>query len=67
MLEVSVNRKLVDAWFYAFHNKDISKLELAQDFMYTSPFGEIRGRRTYLDLVREKPEAFLVQRSKSSM
>lgn len=53
-----MTRKLVDAWFDAFHHKDISKLELAEDFVHTSPFGEIRGREVYLDLVRENPDAF---------
>jgi hypothetical protein len=53
-----MNRELVDAWFDAFRNKDISKLELAGDFVHTSPYGEIKGRKAYLDLVRENPEAF---------
>jgi ketosteroid isomerase-like protein len=52
------NRKVVDAWFDAFREKDISKLELAEDFVHTSPFGVIRGRKAYLDMVRENPEAF---------
>lgn len=57
-----MNRKLVDAWFDAFRERDISKLELAEDFVHTSPFGEIRGREVYLDLVRENSEAFFSPR-----
>jgi len=53
-----MSRKLVDAWFDAFREKDISKLKLAEDFVHTSPFGEIRGRQTYLDMVKENAEAF---------
>ena len=53
-----MNRKLVDNWFDAFREKDISKLELAEDFVHTSPFGVIKGRQTYLDMVKENPEAF---------
>ncbi|MBV7337459.1 nuclear transport factor 2 family protein [Chloroflexi bacterium TSY] len=53
-----MNRKLVDAWFDAFRNKDISQLELAEDFVHTSPFGKIRGRQAYLNLVQENAEAF---------
>ena len=53
-----MNRKLIDGWFDAFRDKDISKLELAEDFAHTSPFGAIRGRQAYLDLVRENAEAF---------
>jgi len=53
-----MSRNVVDAWFGAFRDKDISKLELAEDFVHTSPFGEIKGRQAYLDMVRENPEAF---------
>ena len=53
-----MSRKVVDAWFDAFRSRDISKLELAEDFVHTSPFGEIKGREVYLDLVRENAEAF---------
>lgn len=53
-----MNRKLVDAWFDAFREKDISKLEIAEDFIHTSPFGVIEGRQVYLDMVRENSEAF---------
>lgn len=53
-----MSRKVVDAWFDAFRAKDISKLELAEDFVHTSPFGEIKGRQAYLDLVGENAEAF---------
>lgn len=53
-----MNRKVVDAWLDAFREKDISKLELTEDFVHTSPFGVIRGRKAYLDMVSENPEAF---------
>ena len=51
-------RKVVDSWFEAFQEKDISKLLLAEDFVHTSPFGEIKGREAYLNLVRENTDAF---------
>jgi ketosteroid isomerase-like protein len=53
-----VSKELVDSWFDAFRERDISKLELAEDFVHTSPYGEIKGRDAYLDLVRENSEAF---------
>jgi hypothetical protein len=53
-----VGRELVDAWLDAFRSKDISKLKLAEGFIHTSPFGEIRGREVYLDMVRENYDAF---------
>lgn len=53
-----MSRKLAETWFEAFRNKDISTLPLAEDFVHTSPFGAIKGRQTYLDLVNENPKAF---------
>ena len=55
-----MSRKLAEAWFEAFRSKDITKLELTltEDFVHTSPFGEIEPRQAYLDLVRANPEAF---------
>ena len=55
-----MNKTLADAWFDAFREKDISILEqnLAEDFTHTSPYGAIKGKEPYLDLVRENPEAF---------
>lgn len=53
-----MNRKIVDAWFDAFREKDISKLKLAEGFVHSSPFGEIKSRKAYLDMVRDNEEAF---------
>ncbi|MEM7114230.1 MAG: nuclear transport factor 2 family protein [Chloroflexota bacterium] len=53
-----MSREVVDAWLDAFREKDISKLKLAEDFLHSSPFGEIKGRETYLALVRANPQAF---------
>ena len=53
-----MSRKIVEAWFDAFREKDISKLKLAEDFVHSSPFGEIKGRKAYLDMVRKNEEAF---------
>lgn len=53
-----MSRKVVDDWFDAFRTRDLSKLHLAENFVHSSPFGEIRGREAYLDLVRANPDAF---------
>lgn len=52
--------KLAEAWFGAFRDKDIDKLEqiLAEEFVHSSPFGEIKSRQAYLDLVRAYSESF---------
>ena len=55
-----MSRELAEAWFEAFRDRDITKLALMLDeeFVHTSPFGEIKPRQAYLDLVRANPEAF---------
>ena len=53
-----MSRELVDAWFGAFRERDISMLKLAEEFVHTSPYGEIKGREAYLGLIRENREAF---------
>ena len=57
-----MNRQIVDDWFAAFREKDISKLNLAADFLHSSPYGVIEGSQVYLDLVRENSEAFFSPR-----
>jgi ketosteroid isomerase-like protein len=59
-----MDKNLADRWFGAFRDKDVSELEsiLAEDFVHTSPYGEIKGRKAYLDLVRGNEEAFFSPR-----
>ena len=52
------DREVANLWLRAFQSKDVSLLKLADGFVHHSPFGEIRGRDTYLNLVRENEEAF---------
>ena len=55
-----MDMNLADRWFGAFRDKDVSVLEqiLAQDFVHTSPYGEVDGKEAYLGLVRGNEEAF---------
>lgn len=34
------------------------EVNLAEDFVHTSPYGVVKGREAYLGMVRENPEAF---------
>ncbi len=52
------NRQIAESWLQAFRQRDLSGLALAEDFVHTSPYGEIQGRQAYLDLVRQYEEAF---------
>ena len=56
-----MNREIADAWLQAFIEKDLTNLKLAEDFVHTSPFGAIRGRDIYLEIVRANEEAFFSQ------
>ncbi len=55
-----MSKQLAEQWFEAFRNKDIVKLEstLAEDFVHSSPFGEVNSRQAYVDLVKANPVAF---------
>ena len=53
-----MSRKIIDDWFDAFRQKDISLLKLADDFVHSSPFGDIVGGQRYLEIVRDNAEAF---------
>ena len=53
-----MSRQIADTWLEAFRQKDINQLNLAEDFVHSSPFGDVKGRKTYLDLVRSNEEAF---------
>ena len=53
-----MSSEVVNGWFEAFRLRDLSKLKLAEDFVHASPYGEINGRETYLNLVNENSEAF---------
>ncbi len=53
-----MSREVAELWLAAFQQKDISLLKLAEEFVHTSPFGEIHGRDEYLELVKANEEAF---------
>ena len=58
-----MSASLHEAWFAAFERKSLSDLEniLADDFVHKSPFGEIKGKDVYIDLVRENADAFFAK------
>ena len=49
---------MASAWFRAFEKRDLSTLRLAEDFVHSSPYGDIEGRQTYLNLVESNQDAF---------
>ena len=53
-----MSMQLALAWFDAFRQRTLEDLALADSFVHTSPFGIIRGRQAYLELVQANESAF---------
>ena len=55
-----MSKQIAESWFDAFRQKDVQHLEhlLAEDFVHYSPFGAVKSRKTYVDLVKANPVAF---------
>ena len=51
-------REIVKSWFYKWEEGDYLTLPLAEEFEHTSPYGVIKGKQTYLNLVKENEEKF---------
>ena len=56
--EVFVSKIIAESWLEAFRAKDLSRLNLADGFVHSSPFGLIEGKAAYLEMVNSNPEAF---------
>lgn len=56
-------KSIADQWFDPFRSGDLDGLaaQLADEFVHASPFGEIEGKKAYIDLVAENQEAFFDQ------
>lgn len=50
--------ELVIRWFDLWTSGDLEKLPLAESFTHTSPYGVVKGKKAYLDLVRANKDAF---------
>lgn len=50
---------LIEDWFAKWESGDFMNLPIAEDFVHTSPFGDIEGKQAYLDLVANNQDKFL--------
>lgn len=50
---------LVKTWFEKWQNGDFLNLPVADNFQHTSPFGTIKGKDTYMRLVKDNKDKFL--------
>ena len=53
---------LVRQWFQYWENGDFEDLPIADDFNHTSPYGTIRGKEAYLEIVKLNRDNFLGHR-----
>ncbi|WP_459211171.1 nuclear transport factor 2 family protein [Aquimarina rhabdastrellae] len=57
-------KEIVAEWFNIWEEGDFYKLPLSEDFIHTSPYGVIEGKKKYLDIVSDNKEMFLGNRFK---
>lgn len=54
-------KDLVKIWFEKWENGDYLNLPISDHFEHNSPFGTIKGKKTYLEVVKKNEEKFLGQ------
>jgi hypothetical protein len=52
-------KNLVAQWFDIWKKGNFEDLPLTEDFLHTSPYGTIKGKTAYMDLVNANREKFL--------
>ena len=50
---------VVKQWFDCWNENQIEDLPISDDFAHTSPFGTIRGKQRYLEIVEKNRQDFL--------
>ena len=58
------DKDIVDCWFEKWEEGQYLDLPITKDFLHISPFGTIKSKRTYLELVKSNPDKFLGYRFK---
>ena len=53
------SKKLVEEWFRLWRTGEFNRLPISDEFKHTSPFGTIKGKQAYLNLVNENKDKFL--------
>ncbi len=50
---------VVQKWFDCWNSGQVDDLPIVEDFKHTSPFGTIKSKQTYLDIVSKNKADFL--------
>ena len=51
-----------DLWFQKWQDGDVDNLPITDNFVHTSPYGVIRGKSAYLEIVNANRDKFLDHR-----
>ena len=54
--------RLTKKWFSIWENGDFENLPITEDFVHTSPYGTIKGKQAYLEIVETNKDKFLGHR-----
>ena len=52
-------KELVKTWFNCWKNDNYINLPITNEFIHTSPFGTIKGKKEYLNLINNNKDKFL--------
>ena len=52
-------KEIIKDWFKKWESGDFLNLPVSENFKHTSPFGTIKGKENYLDLVKKNKDKFL--------
>jgi len=55
-------QELINAWFEAWEKGNFQRLPIAEKFTHTSPYGIIKGKAAYVELVAANKDKFLGHR-----
>ncbi len=56
---MKTTKQLIEEWFARWADGRFEALPLADDFTHTSPFGVMKGKKTYMDIVEANRDKFL--------
>ena len=56
------SKELVNQWFVKWEEGDFLNLPISQNFLHTSPYGLIHGKKQYISLVEAYKDKFLGHR-----
>ena len=54
-----MSKQIIEQWFKSWETGNFKKIPVTEDFTHTSPYGTIKGKQAYLDLVANHTDKFL--------